>query len=43
MKDITVTPQTIIISYPFLENLPGGHLTRAQQAGVVPPADAKRW
>jgi len=32
-----------IISYPFLELLRGGHLARAQQAGVVSPGDAERW
>ena len=43
MRDISVTPQTIIISYPFLELLLGGHVTRAQQAGVVSADDAERW
>ena len=43
MTDVTVTPRTIIISYPFLELLLGGHLVRAQQAGVVSPGDAERW
>ena len=43
MKDISVTPQTIMISYPFLELLLGGHLSRAQQASVVSSDDAERW
>jgi ubiquinone/menaquinone biosynthesis C-methylase UbiE len=43
MRDVSVTPQTIIISYPFLELLLGGHVTRAQQAGVISSADAERW
>jgi ubiquinone/menaquinone biosynthesis C-methylase UbiE len=43
MRDITVTPQTIIITYPFLELLLGGHVTRAQQIGVVSAYDAERW
>ena len=43
MTDVTVTPRTIIISYLFLELLLGGHLARAQQAGVVSPGDAERW
>jgi len=43
MKGISVTPQTIMISYPFLELLLGGHVTRAQQAGVVSADDAERW
>jgi ubiquinone/menaquinone biosynthesis C-methylase UbiE len=43
MKDVSTAPQTIIINYPFLELLLGGHLTRAQQSGVVSSADAERW
>jgi hypothetical protein len=43
MIDISITPQTIILSYPFAELLLGGHLTRAQQAGVVSSADVERW
>jgi ubiquinone/menaquinone biosynthesis C-methylase UbiE len=43
MKDISVTPQTIMISYPFLELLLGGHVTRAQQASVVSADSAERW
>ena len=43
MTDISIVPQTIIITYPFLELLLGGHLTRAQQSGVVSSADAERW
>jgi ubiquinone/menaquinone biosynthesis C-methylase UbiE len=43
MTDISVTPQTIIIGHPFLELLLGGHVTRAQQTGVVSANDAERW
>jgi ubiquinone/menaquinone biosynthesis C-methylase UbiE len=43
MKNISVTPQTIMIGYPFLELLLGGHLTRAQQAGVLSADDTERW
>ena len=43
MKDISVTPQTIMISYPFLELLLGGHVSRAQQANVVSADNAERW
>jgi ubiquinone/menaquinone biosynthesis C-methylase UbiE len=43
MKDISVTPQTIMITYPFLELLLGGHVSRAQQANVVSSDDAERW
>jgi hypothetical protein len=32
MTDVSIAPQTIILNYPFLELLLGGHLTRAQQA-----------
>ena len=44
MKDISVTPQTIMISYPFLELLLGGHVTRAQQASSprAPPCGLRR-
>ena len=38
MIDISITPQTIILNFPFAELLLGGHLTRAQQTGVVPSA-----
>jgi SAM-dependent methyltransferase len=43
MMDISINPQTIILSYPFAELLLGGHLTHAQQAGVVSSADIERW
>src|SRR5215831_2744209 len=43
IKDISVIPQTISINYPFLELLLGGHVTRAQEAGVVSAADARNW
>ena len=43
MTDISVTPRAITITYPFLELLLGGHVARAQKAGVVSPADAERW
>jgi hypothetical protein len=43
MTDVSIAPQTIIIGYPFLELLLGGHVTRAQQSGVVSSADAERW
>jgi hypothetical protein len=43
MTDVSVSPQTIFISYPFLELLLGGHLVRAQQAGVVSAAEIERW
>ena len=43
MRDISVTPQTIFISYPFLELLLGGHSTRATEAGVLSAYEADRW
>ena len=32
-----------MVTYPFLELLLGGHVTRAQQAGALPSAEAERW
>ena len=43
MTDISVTPRTVTITYPFLELLLAGHVTRAQQAGALAPAEAERW
>ena len=43
MTDVRVSPQTIFIGYPFLELLLGGHLARAQQAGVLSAAEIERW
>jgi ubiquinone/menaquinone biosynthesis C-methylase UbiE len=43
MTNVSITPRTIMISYPFLELLLGGHVARAQQTGAVTPADAQRW
>ena len=43
MTDVSITPRTIMIDYPFLELLLGGHVTRAQQAGAVSAAHAQRW
>jgi ubiquinone/menaquinone biosynthesis C-methylase UbiE len=43
MTNVSVTSQTIILNYPFVELLLGGHLTRAQQAGVVSSADVEQW
>ena len=43
MTDLSVTPHTVLIHYEFAQLLWGGHLTRAQQAGVVSPAEVERW
>jgi len=43
MTDVSITPRTIMIPYPFLELLLGGHVARAQHAGVVTPAEATQW
>ena len=43
MTDVCVSPRTIFISYPFLELLLGGHLARAQQAGIVTATEIERW
>jgi hypothetical protein len=32
-----------LLNYPFAELLLGGHLTRAQQTGVVSSADVEQW
>jgi ubiquinone/menaquinone biosynthesis C-methylase UbiE len=43
ITDVSITPRTIMITYPFLELLLGGHVARAQQTGVVRAAEADRW
>jgi ubiquinone/menaquinone biosynthesis C-methylase UbiE len=43
MTEVSITPRTIMISYPFLELLLGGHVARAKQTGAVASADAQRW
>jgi ubiquinone/menaquinone biosynthesis C-methylase UbiE len=43
MTDVSITPRTIILSYPFSELLLGGHVTRAQHAGALSPADVEQW
>lgn len=40
---IQVAPRTIRIGYEFAQLLLGGHLTRAQQEGVLAPAALERW
>jgi ubiquinone/menaquinone biosynthesis C-methylase UbiE len=41
--DVTVTPHTVLFPYEFAELLWGGHLTRAQEAGTVTPAEVAQW
>lgn len=43
MTHVSITPRPVMITYPFLELLLGGHIARAQEAGLVTPADAERW
>lgn len=43
MTDISITPQTIILNFPFVELLLGGHLARAQRADSLSAADVERW
>jgi len=43
ITELSVTPHTIVMTCPELELLLGGHLVRAQQAGVVTAADVERW
>jgi ubiquinone/menaquinone biosynthesis C-methylase UbiE len=41
--DMTVTPHPVLFPYEFAELLWGGHLTRAQEAGTVTPAEVAQW
>ena len=43
MHDVTVKPQTVFVSYAFLELLLGGHVARACAAGVLSREEADRW
>jgi hypothetical protein len=43
MTGISVTPRTVMLTYPFLELLLGGHVARAQQMGALSAAQAGRW
>lgn len=43
LTDISVTPHTVTLHLEFAELLWGGHLTRAQQSGVVTPTEVKAW
>jgi ubiquinone/menaquinone biosynthesis C-methylase UbiE len=43
MTNVSITPHTIMITYPFLELLLGGHVARAQRTGVVGAGEAERW
>jgi ubiquinone/menaquinone biosynthesis C-methylase UbiE len=43
MTDVSVTPHPVFIHYEFAQLLWGGHLTRAQRAGVVSPGQVERW
>jgi ubiquinone/menaquinone biosynthesis C-methylase UbiE len=43
MSGVAVTCHQVFIGFEFLGLLIGGHLTRAQQAGTLDPAEIKRW
>jgi len=43
MHEVTVNPQTVFVSYAFLELLLGGHVARACAAGVLSNEEADRW
>jgi SAM-dependent methyltransferase len=43
MTEVAVTCQQVFIGFEFLGLLIGGHLTRAQQADTLDPAEVKRW
>jgi ubiquinone/menaquinone biosynthesis C-methylase UbiE len=43
MVDVAVVPYQLFIGFEFLSVLIGGHLTRAQRAGTLDPAEVKKW
>jgi hypothetical protein len=43
MTEVAVMGHQVFIGFEFLELLIGGHLTRAQQARTLDPAEVKRW
>ena len=43
MTDISVTPRTVMLTYPFLGLLLGGHVVHIQQTGALSPSEAERW
>jgi ubiquinone/menaquinone biosynthesis C-methylase UbiE len=43
MTEVVVVPHQILIGFEFLGLLIGGHLTRAQRAGVLNASDTERW
>lgn len=43
VHEVTVKPQTMFLSYPFLELLLGGHVARACDAGVLSHEEADQW
>ena len=43
LHELTVKPQTVLVHYPFLELLLGGHVVRACAAGVLSHDEADQW
>jgi ubiquinone/menaquinone biosynthesis C-methylase UbiE len=43
LTDVSITPHTVLLHFEFTQLLWGGHLTRAQQAGVVTAAEVAEW
>jgi len=43
MHEVTVEPQTVFVSYVFLELLLGGHVAHACASGVLSKEEADRW
>jgi len=43
MTEVAVACHQVFIRFEFLGLLIGGHLTHAQQAGTLDPAEVKRW
>jgi ubiquinone/menaquinone biosynthesis C-methylase UbiE len=41
--DVTVTPHTVMFPYEFAELLWGGHLTRAEETGIVSASELAQW
>jgi ubiquinone/menaquinone biosynthesis C-methylase UbiE len=43
MTEVVVVPHQVFVGFEFLGLLIGGHLTRAQLAGVLNASDTERW
>jgi ubiquinone/menaquinone biosynthesis C-methylase UbiE len=43
LTDLTVVPHVVRVHFEFFELLVGGHLSRAQEAGVISAQEAETW